>query len=157
MKYMSIEEFRDLGFLQEINRLILHPASLALEVTVDLNEQNEFVMSLSGIQDYRHDPEGMNFIKTPSADKAIAVMNSVAPERYKSLGYIYQPLDRDIDEFPQASLDQIAKDGLEIIEESLDNLTAQLLEIAEEHDPLILKDAYSELIRNWYKNIPWNA
>lgn len=32
IRYMDIEEFRDFGFLQEVNRQVLHPAGLALEV-----------------------------------------------------------------------------------------------------------------------------
>ena len=33
-KKMSVKEFRELGFLQEVNRLFLHPRGLALEVAV---------------------------------------------------------------------------------------------------------------------------
>lgn len=33
IKYIDIEEFRDAGFLQEVNRRVLHPAGLALAVS----------------------------------------------------------------------------------------------------------------------------
>lgn len=55
IKYMPISEFRELGFLQEVNRLVLHPAGLALEITVD-DFGNEYI---SGVWDYRDDPEGI--------------------------------------------------------------------------------------------------
>jgi hypothetical protein len=54
-KYISIREFVDLGFLQEVNRLVLHPAGLALEVTVADDATSMRVW------DYRDDPEGVVF------------------------------------------------------------------------------------------------
>lgn len=56
-KYMDIEEFVNEGYLQELNRLVLHPCGLALEVTIDENENYK----LSGVWDYRDDPEGIYF------------------------------------------------------------------------------------------------
>jgi hypothetical protein len=35
MNRMSVKEFREIGFLQELNRQFLHPLGLALEVRVD--------------------------------------------------------------------------------------------------------------------------
>ena len=58
MKYMSIEEFKERGYLQEANRLFFHPLGIALVVFVD-NDSGE--MKLCGIQDNRDDPEGMVF------------------------------------------------------------------------------------------------
>lgn len=55
-KYMPIREFREAGFLQELNRQFLHPLGLALEVTVDDETGEE---RLGGIWDYRDDPHGM--------------------------------------------------------------------------------------------------
>jgi len=57
MKYMTVSEFRDLGFLQELNRLFLHPLGLALEIKIEENGEE----SLGGIWDSREDPEGMLF------------------------------------------------------------------------------------------------
>jgi len=54
---IDIAEFRALGFLQEANRQFFHPLGLALEVDVD-DEGNE---RLSGVWDYRDDPEGIIF------------------------------------------------------------------------------------------------
>jgi hypothetical protein len=57
IKHMSVEEFHELGLLQEINRLFLHPRGLALEVT----KREDGTMYVSGIWDYREDPEGILF------------------------------------------------------------------------------------------------
>lgn len=57
MKYMSVEEFRKKGLLHEVNRNLLHPLGLALEV----RQREDGTEFLSGIQDNRHDPEGMCF------------------------------------------------------------------------------------------------
>jgi len=55
IKYISVEEFRKQGFLQEVNRCFLHPLGLALEVTIDDNGKE----TISGIWDSRDDPEGI--------------------------------------------------------------------------------------------------
>ena len=57
IKRMDVAEFRSLGFLQEANRQFFHPLGLALEVDVD-DDGNE---RLSGVWDYRDDPEGIIF------------------------------------------------------------------------------------------------
>lgn len=53
-KYMNIKEFREKGYLQELNRKFLHPLGLALEVIIDDNG----VEKLGGIWDSRDDLEG---------------------------------------------------------------------------------------------------
>lgn len=54
---IDIAEFRDKGFLQEVNRQFFHPLGLALEVMIDIKG----VTKLGGIWDYRDDPEGLFF------------------------------------------------------------------------------------------------
>lgn len=54
---LSVEEFRELGYLQELNRQFLHPLGLALAVTID-DEGSEI---LGVIWDCREDPEGITF------------------------------------------------------------------------------------------------
>lgn len=92
MKYIDIREFRELGFIQEINRLILHPCGLALEA-----QQNEDgSMFISGVQDYRDDPQGVIFEKTPSKTKAQAVKNFMylkSKARLEILGSVIQSTD----------------------------------------------------------------
>jgi hypothetical protein len=58
IKRIDIKEFRQLGFLQEVNRRFLHPLGLALEVIIDEKTEEE---KLGGVWDYRDDPEGMFF------------------------------------------------------------------------------------------------
>ena len=58
IKCMTVKEFREGGFLQEVNRLILHRLGIALEVTLDEDSGEE---TLGRIWDYRDDPEGILF------------------------------------------------------------------------------------------------
>ncbi len=55
IKYIDVKEFKEKGYLQELNRLFLHPLGLAMVVT-SLNNGTEFI---SGIMDAREDPNGM--------------------------------------------------------------------------------------------------
>lgn len=72
IKRMDLDEFRDKGFLQEVNRLFFHPLGLALEVIID--DETGKVSHLGGVWDYRDDPEGMFFGKdTISTDKIMSV------------------------------------------------------------------------------------
>lgn len=54
MKKMEISDFYSEGYLQELNRLFLHPLGLAMVVEED-EEGNIF---FNGIEDNRDDPEG---------------------------------------------------------------------------------------------------
>jgi hypothetical protein len=89
---MPVEEFRRLGYLQEVNRRLLHPLGLALEVT----RSPDGFETLSGIWDYRHDPEGMIFADGElDGDKAAYVENELrgrAHTRTGRLGYVVQPV-----------------------------------------------------------------
>ena len=58
IKYMDFEEFRQLGFLQEVNRRFFHPLGLAIEMNVDNNGK---AVGFGRVWDYRDDPEGMFF------------------------------------------------------------------------------------------------
>lgn len=66
IKKMSIKEFREKGYLQEINRKFLHIHGLALEVRLDEVTGDE---ELSGIWDYRDDPEGIYYDIKESDDE----------------------------------------------------------------------------------------
>jgi molecular chaperone GrpE len=55
IKKIDIKEFRESGYLQEVNRRFFHPLGLAIEVT---KEDDEFI---SGICDYRDDIEGIYY------------------------------------------------------------------------------------------------
>ncbi len=69
IKYLSVKEFRELGFLQEVNRQILHPLGLALVVVRDAGGNERF----GKVWDCRDDREGITFDPGPSSNKASAV------------------------------------------------------------------------------------
>lgn len=57
IKRMDISEFRELGYLQEVNRRFFHPLGLALEIMRDENG----VETLASIWDNRLDDEGIYY------------------------------------------------------------------------------------------------
>ena len=95
VKTMSVKEFREFGYLQELNRLFLHPLGLALEVEVDPETGEE---RFGRIWDYRDDPEGIlygdDIISTPEfAEKIKRVREERLRrqlERLKRLGFVIQ-------------------------------------------------------------------
>lgn len=95
IKRINIKEFRAFGYLQEVNRLFLHPLGLALEVVVDEDDGSE---KLGGIWDYRDDPEGLIFANEDRGNDASknrakrveAVRQRKAKSRQDALGYVIQ-------------------------------------------------------------------
>lgn len=89
--YLDIREFRERGYLQELNRLFLHPLGLALEVVIEADGTEQ----LGGIWDYREDPEGMNFAAdmdlTPKAIIFDSISTAAHETRLRTMGYIIQP------------------------------------------------------------------
>ena len=99
IKRMSIGEFREFGFLQEVNRCFLHPLGLALEAVVETvtnaDDEEVTIDRLGGIWDYRDDPEGMAFGEDPDWEKAArvaALRESKVQARRERLGYVIQPV-----------------------------------------------------------------
>ncbi len=94
IKRMNIKEFREKGYLQEVNRRFFHPLGLALEVIIDKNGNEK----LGGIWDYRNDPEGIIFgdikpefkIKAENIEKEFEAKRKY---REKSLGFFIQPIN----------------------------------------------------------------
>ena len=107
VKRISIKEFRELGYLQELNRQFLHPLGLALEVTV--SDDVEEAEVLGGIWDYRDDPEGLRYNLANSEhlppqrlrvarEKAEHVQREVdarRPVREAALGYWVEPIPEE--------------------------------------------------------------
>lgn len=56
-KFMSVKEFREGGYLQELNRRFLHPLGLAMSVFVDEDGNETF----GNIIDCRDEEEGIIF------------------------------------------------------------------------------------------------
>lgn len=76
-KRIDIKEFRERGYLQEVNRLFFHPLGLALEVIID---EEDGSMHLGGIWDSRDDPEGILFDEFDS-EKGSAIAAERATRR----------------------------------------------------------------------------
>ena len=100
IKHIDIKEFRERGYLQEANRRFFHPLGLALEVT----QEEDGSEHLSGVWDYRKDPEGMEFGGPDGygldARKALNVEEDrLAHEaaRKRLWGQVIQPLDNAMD------------------------------------------------------------
>ncbi len=94
IKRMSVKQFRERGYLQELNRCFLHPLGLALEIVIEDDGSVRF----GEVWDYQDDPEGMQFgdLDQRSVELAIAVeeiRSRIAPARRKLYdGDTVQPL-----------------------------------------------------------------
>lgn len=92
IKYITIKEFRERGYLQELNRQFLHPLGMALEV----RHNDDGTEALGGVWDYRDDPEGMRYEGIDLEAKAGIVLDEwmdKSEQRMKTLGYVVQPVD----------------------------------------------------------------
>jgi hypothetical protein len=67
IKRIDIKEFRENGYLQELNRRFLHPLGLALEIIQD----EDGTEKLGGIWDYRNDEEGIYYDLANSDEERI--------------------------------------------------------------------------------------
>lgn len=92
IKRIDIADFRRLGYLQEINRRLLHPCGLALEITVEEDGTERF----GGVWDYRDDPEGITYAgELPEYSKAAEVDAEIERHRVARealLGSVIQPV-----------------------------------------------------------------
>lgn len=87
---LSLQEFRDGGYLQEVNRRVLHPLGLALSVETDDAGR---VIGFGPIWDERDDPEGIVFAEM-NPDHALKVETEWQlrrPARMASIGHMIQP------------------------------------------------------------------
>lgn len=72
-KEMTVKEFREKGYLQEVNRRFLHPLGLALEIKVNQDGSESF----NKIWDCRDDMEGIYYgLKTSSKDRIAKFKNN---------------------------------------------------------------------------------
>lgn len=92
VKRIAIKDFREAGYLHEVNRVFLHPLGLALEVVVAPSGDE----MLGGVWDYRDDPHGMIYAEDymrPEAARNVAAEYAVkAMLRIEQLGYVVQPV-----------------------------------------------------------------
>ena len=93
IKELSVEEFWKLGFLQEVNRKLLHPCGLALEISIEDDGSFKF----GRIWDYREDPEGIAFgadmIDPEKVAYVARLMRDKAALRAEKFGDTIQPLE----------------------------------------------------------------
>lgn len=93
IKRINIKEFRERGYLQEVNRRFFHPLGMALEVVIE----DDGTWKLGGVWDYRDDPEGMIFapdepeLFVRQAAEVQAEWDRMAATRVPALGYMVQP------------------------------------------------------------------
>ncbi len=99
IKRIPIKEFQKLGFIQEINRRLLHPCGLALEVIIELDTGEA---TLGGVWDYRDDPEGIYFadeVLSRAKTKSVTdLFNSKLNHRREVFGHIIQPVPEQKEE-----------------------------------------------------------
>jgi hypothetical protein len=75
---MTPKEFRDKGYLQELNRQFLHPLGLALEVELLTDGTERF----GDVWDYRKDSEGMIYdVELIDSKKAKRIADEQAAKR----------------------------------------------------------------------------
>jgi len=97
IKRIDIKEFWELGFIQEINRRLLHPCGLALEIILELNEDGSYgEAKLGGVWDYRDDPEGMLFsediLSQEKADSVTSLWDAHSDVRIRDHNFVVQPI-----------------------------------------------------------------
>lgn len=110
---MEIKEFREKGYLQEINRRFLHPIGLALMVEVD-DDGHEII---NGIIDNRDEIDGMYYnLANSSNEKLMRFKNNkifIDNEIIKYGGYRFENSGFNIEPIPQFQTDEktLAENG----------------------------------------------
>lgn len=101
IKRIDAKEFRELGFLQEANRLFFHPRGLALEIIQHADGSESF----GGVWDYRDDPEGVVFSDGPDVAKAMSVdaeYQRHSAARYRMFKDTIQPVGMGLPSSPSS-------------------------------------------------------
>lgn len=98
---MSLQEFWEDGYLQELNREFLHPLGLAMSVIIEKDDDgNVENVEFGGIVDSRDDPEGIVFaedmIDRDKVDKVSEKFAEKAENRMDKYGFIIQSPDDPI-------------------------------------------------------------
>jgi hypothetical protein len=92
---ITVKEFREEGYLQELNRCFLHPLGLAMEVEI----ADDGTETIKAVWDYRDDPEGMIFspgvIDAEKAARISLEFDTKLAAREGILGYDIQPVEEN--------------------------------------------------------------
>jgi hypothetical protein len=95
LKRMDIAEFRNEGYLQEVNRQFFHP--LGLDLVTNITEDG--IESLGGIWDHRDDPEGVFYedadLDITKAERIRNFMRTRMRPRLEAVGYWFQPAGKE--------------------------------------------------------------
>lgn len=99
MKTMTLKEFYELGLVQELNRIFLHPMGLAFCIKTD---EEKGTAEFDSIIDYRDDPEGMIFSKEVIDTDEARLKEEVVKKmldgkwdlRVKNFGWQIQPVPK---------------------------------------------------------------
>ena len=90
IKRLPVKDFREQGYLQELNRRFLHPLGLALEVVVEEDGTERF----GGVWDYREDAEGIIYgegvINDAKAQNIQNEWDKRLKARFKAVGFHIQ-------------------------------------------------------------------
>lgn len=99
LKRMTVKEFRELGLLQETNRLFLHPMGLALEVIVEGDGEGNETVRFGEIWDEREDPVGIFYepgVHTQEkAERVLALFQAKQSARIAEFGTHIQQFEGD--------------------------------------------------------------
>jgi len=98
---MSLEEFREGGYLQELNREFLHPLGLAMSVICENDDDGNLkAVEFGGIVDARSDPEGMLFAEGVIDEDAMKKVDREFAEkaeyRMENYGFVIQSADDEL-------------------------------------------------------------
>lgn len=99
--FIDLDEAREFGIIQEINRKLLHPRGLALAVDCDVeeDENGDFIVTstngISGILDLRDSDEGMVFcdVEQEKVEKFKDLKRAKRRDRIEEYGFVIQPPD----------------------------------------------------------------
>ena len=96
---LSVKAFTELGYLQEVNRRLLHPLGLALFTYI----ADDGIQYLGGIEDHRAEPGGVVLCEPRDASHSALRLKKASyvdeqwalrePGRLAELGYMVQPVD----------------------------------------------------------------
>lgn len=110
-RFLPLDEFVRLGYLQEVNRQFFHPLGLALV----LEQDEEGGLTFAGFEDRRDDLEGMLFaeswVGTEQARRraryVVAEQSGRAKLRSRDLGFVVQPIGAASEVKPGSEEDEL--------------------------------------------------
>jgi len=95
VKLMDLDEFKNEGYLQEVNRQFFHPLGVALALHYD-DDSKEISLC---VWDSRDNPDGIVFHPDvvdddmiEKADKILHLKNERESKRITAFGYVVQPV-----------------------------------------------------------------